>query len=224
MPSVYRDRTEAGEILARWLIEYAGRSDVTVLALPRGGVPVAYPVAVALDAPLDILAVRKLGVPGHEELAMGAIAGGGVRIVHPDLVAGLGIADETVEAVAAAEQRRLAHQEERFRAGRAPAAVAGRVVILVDDGLATGATMEAAVAACRQAGAAGIVVAVPVGPPATVAHFRTLVDQVVCPATPVHFRAVGPAYADFSPVADEEVIDLLAAAVRRPPDRPPAAA
>ncbi len=216
MPSVYRDRAEAGEILARRLSDLADRGDVIVLALPRGGVPVAFPVAQALHAPLDILAVRKLGVPGHEELAMGAIAGGGLRILHHDLVADLRISDDTVEAVTAAEQRRLATQEERFRAGRAPAEVAERTVIVVDDGLATGATMEAAIAACRQAGAAGIVVAVPVGPPSTVAHFRILVDRVECPATPALFRAVGPAYADFSPVADEEVIDLLAEAAARP--------
>jgi predicted phosphoribosyltransferase len=209
VPGVYRDRTEAGETLAGLLAAYAHRHDVTVLALPRGGVPVAHPVARALDAPLDILAVRKLGVPGHEELAMGAIAAGGVRVVNADVVTHLAISDATMAVVTEMEQVRLAEQEARFRRDRPPAPRGGRHLVLVDDGLATGATMEAAILSCRQAGASAVVVAVPVGPPATVAHMATLADVVVCPMQPARFVAVGSAYRDFSPVDDDEVVSLL---------------
>jgi putative phosphoribosyl transferase len=201
-------------VLAGRLADYADRHDVTVLALPRGGVPVALPIARALAAPLDILAVRKLGVPGHEELAMGAVAVGGVRVLNRDLISRLGIDSLTVDAATRSERQRLADQQDRFQGDRPPAPRAGRLVILVDDGLATGSTMEAAIASCRRAGAAGIVVAVPVGAPTTVAHLATLADEVVCPETPAAFRAVGLAYADFSPVDDDEVVALLNRAVQ----------
>ena len=215
MSWVYRDRAHAGEVLAQRLAlrlaEYA-RSEVAVLALPRGGVPVAYPVARVLDVALDILPVRKLGVPGHEELAMGAVASGGVRVLNDDVVSRLGIDSATIEAVTRAEWARLADQE-RFRGSRPPAPMEGRTVILVDDGLATGSTMEAAIAACRKAGVAGIVVAVPVGAPPTVTYLAGLADEVVCPLTPARFRAVGLAYGDFSPVDEDEVRMLLDAAI-----------
>ncbi len=210
---VYRDRTHAGEVLADHLTaplrDRERPGDVVVLALPRGGVPVAAPVARALGAPLDILAVRKLGVPGHEELAMGAIAAGGVRVLKQAVVTGLGIDTEGIDRVTRAEEGRLADQLARFRGDRAPVPTAGHDVVLIDDGLATGATMEAAILATRRAGAARVVVAVPVGAPATVEYLASVADQVVCPVTPARFRAVGLAYADFSPVADEEVMALL---------------
>ncbi len=206
---VYRDRAQAGTVLADLLVGCADRGDVTVLALPRGGVPVAAPIARALKAPLDILAVRKLGVPGHEELAMGALAEGGVRVVNADVVAGLAISEAMIDAATAAALGPLGDQEVRFRGTRTPVARAGRCIVLVDDGLATGATMEAAIISCRQAGAAWITVAVPVGAPATVARLATLADDVICPLQPGSFRAVGLAYADFSPVADSEVVALL---------------
>ena len=163
MPWVYRDRTHAGEVLASHLTADAAPGPVTVLALPRGGVPVAFPVARAFHAPLDILAVRKLGVPGHEELAMGAVAAGGVRVLNSDVINGLGIGDQTLDEVTRVESRRLVDQEARLRAGRRPAAIEGRTIVLVDDGLATGSTMRAAVASARAQGAAMVVVGVPVG-------------------------------------------------------------
>ncbi len=209
---VYRDRAHAGEVLAGLLAVYAGRNDVTVLALPRGGVPVAYPVARAIDAPLDILEVTKLGVPGQEELAMGAIAAGGVRVVNDDVVSRLAIDRATLDAAAEAAQIRLADQQQRFRGDRFPAPRRGRLVVLVDDGLATGATMEAAIGVCRRDGVARVVVAVPVGSPTTVARLRGEADEVLCPLTPATFAAVGLAYGDFSPVDDAEVVALLAAA------------
>jgi putative phosphoribosyl transferase len=209
---VYRDRAQAGEVLARRLTQYVD-ADVTVLALPRGGVPVAYAVARALGVGMDILAVRKLGVPGHEELAMGAVASGGVRVLNDDVVFRLRIDPATIEAVTRAERTRLADQE-RFRGSRPPAPREGRTVILVDDGLATGSTMEAAIASCRNVEVAGIVVAVPVGARQTVAYLAGLADEVVCPLTPATFRAVGLAYGDFSPVGDDEVRSLLNIAAR----------
>jgi predicted phosphoribosyltransferase len=199
-------------VLASHLTPDAAPEPVTVLALPRGGVPVAFPVARALHAPLDILAVRKLGVPGHEELAMGAVAAGGVRVVNGDVVDGLGIDDHTLDEVTAVESRRLVDQEARLRSGRQPAAMAGRTVVLVDDGLATGSTMRAAIASARKQGAALVVVGVPVGAASSVAALRTVADQVVCPATPPFFRAVGLAYLDFSEVSDDDVRSLLAKA------------
>jgi len=211
-PWIYRDRAHAGRALAALLAAYAGRDDVIVLALPRGGVPVAYPIARTLGAPLDILAVRKLGVPGHEELAMGAVAEGGVRVLNQDVVSHLAIDVATVDAVTRAQLPRLEDQETRFRADRQAAPRQGRKVVLVDDGLATGSTMEAAIASCRRAGAAQIVVAVPVGASSTVARLKVLAEEVVCPETPAHFRAVGLAYQEFERVADADVVALLSAA------------
>jgi predicted phosphoribosyltransferase len=212
MPWVYRDRTHAGEVLVSHLTPDAALEPVTVLALPRGGVPVAFPVARAFHAPLDILAVRKLGVPGHEELAMGAVAAGGVRVLNSDVIQGLGIDDRTLDEVTRVESRRLVDQEARLRAGRRPAEIEGRTIVLVDDGLATGSTMRAAVASARAQGAAMVVVGVPVGAASSVAALRTVADQVVCPATPPFFRAVGLAYLDFSEVSDNDVRSLLAKA------------
>ncbi len=214
---LFRDRADAGQQLAKKLTAYANRPDVLVLALPRGGVPVAYEAARALGAPLDVFLVRKLGVPGHEELAMGAIATGGVQVLNRSLVHALGIPDEMVEAVVAREQRELERRERAYRDGRPTPDVRGRTVILVDDGLATGSTMRAAAAALRQQQAARIVVAVPVAPAETCEEFKAEVDEVVCAVTPEPFYAVGLWYEDFSQTTDEEVHDLLARAARAEP-------
>jgi putative phosphoribosyl transferase len=186
-----------------------------VLGLPRGGVPVAYEVAEALGAPLDVYLVRKLGVPGHEELAMGAIATGGVRVLNMDVVQALRISEETIAAVAVDEQRELERREREYREGRPDPEVQGCTMILVDDGLATGSTMRAAAAALRAQGPAGIVVAVPVASEETCREFRPDVEEIVCAVTPDPFYAVGLWYEDFSPTTDEEVCDLL----RRAADR-----
>ena len=186
-----------------------------MLALPRGGVPVAFEVAKYLAAPLDIFLVRKLGVPGHEELAMGAIATGGVRVVNDSVVGYLGISGEVIDAVAADEQRELERRERAYRDDRPAPDVRGRTVILVDDGLATGSTMRAAAAALRQQGPASIVVAVPVSSPETCDEFRSEVDDIVCAVTPRPFRGVGMWYEDFSQTTDEEVRELLASAAAR---------
>ena len=206
----FRDRSEAGRLLAAKLAAYANRPDVLVLALPRGGVPVAYEVARALNAPLDVFVVRKLGVPGHEELAMGAVATGGVRVLNEQVVDGLRIPDYVIDAVAAQEQQELARRERLYRGGRPPPDVRGRTVILVDDGLATGATMHAAIKALRQLQPARIVVAVPTAAPETCEALRAEVDEVICAITPEPFHAVGLWYEDFSQTTDEEVRDLLA--------------
>jgi predicted phosphoribosyltransferase len=206
---LFRDRTEAGRQLAAKLTAYADRPDVLVLALPRGGVPVAFEVARALHAPLDVFLVRKLGVPGHEELAMGAIASGGVRVLNEDAVRGLGIPDDVLDAVSEGELRELERRERAYRGGRPAPPVRGRTVILVDDGLATGSTMRAAVAALRRQGPARVVVAVPVGSPETCAEFQAEADEAVCARTPEPFYAVGLWYEDFSQTSDEEVRDLL---------------
>jgi putative phosphoribosyl transferase len=206
---LFTDRVEAGRFLASKLREYADHPEVLVLALPRGGVPVAFEVARALRAPLDVFLVRKLGVPGHPELAMGAIASGGVRVVNEDVVGALGISRDVIEAVAAVEEQELERRERIYRGGRPPPDVRGRTVILVDDGLATGSTMRAAVAALRQHGPDRIVVAVPVGAPETCEEFRSEADDVVCARTPEPFYAVGLWYGDFSQTTDEEVHDLL---------------
>jgi predicted phosphoribosyltransferase len=205
----FRDRRDAGRYLARSLAHHAGRPAVLVLALPRGGVPVAYEVARALEAPLDVFLVRKLGVPGREELAFGAIATGGVRLLNDAIVAGLRIPPEVIDRVTAAEQEELERRERAYRGSRPAPAVRGRTVILVDDGLATGASMRVAVAALRQAHPARIVVAVPVAARETCAELRGEVDEAVCARTPDPFYAVGLWYEDFSQTTDAEVRQLL---------------
>jgi putative phosphoribosyl transferase len=205
----FADRRDAGRALAAELRAYAGRPDVLVLALPRGGVPVAYQIAEALAAPLDLFLVRKLGTPGHEELAMGALASGGVRVLNDDVVQWYRIPEAVIDAVAAREQQELERRELAYREGRAPAPIAGRIVILVDDGLATGSTMRAAVEAVRQRQPAKVIVAVPVGSPETCRDFRAIADEVVCARMPEPFSAVGQWYGDFSQTSDEEVRELL---------------
>src|SRR2546426_7618445 len=209
-PTPFRDRHEAGRRLADKLSAYAKRPDVLVLALPRGGVPVAYEVARAVQAPLDVFLVRKLGVPGYEELAMGAVATGGVRVLNDDIVSGLRIPDYVVDAVTTWEQQELARREQLYRGDRPAPDVRGRSVILVDDGLATGATMHAAIEALRQLQPARIVVAVPTASPEACEEMRAKVDDVICAITPEPFEAVGRWYQDFSQTTDEEVRGLLA--------------
>lgn len=199
-------------MLAQVLVGYANRSDVIVLALPRGGVPVAFEVAKALHAPLDVFVVRKLGVPGHEEYAMGALAGGGVRVLNDEIVKRLGISDAAVDAVTRDELRELERRERLYRGDRPLPELRGRTVILVDDGLATGSTMLAAVKALRAQQPARIVVAVPTAAAETCARLRSDADEVVCATTPEPFRAVGMWYDDFSQTSDEEVRELLARA------------
>jgi putative phosphoribosyl transferase len=209
---LFANRREAGRILASLLMKYADRDDVLVLALPRGGVPVGFEVAQALRAPLDVFIVRKLGVPGHDELAMGAIATGGVRVLNDDVVISLELEPEVIDAVAAREEKELARRECLYRGARPAPDVRGRTVILVDDGLATGSTMRAAVAALRKQTPARIVVAVPVAAPETCEEFKTKVDEAVCAATPRMFNGVGRWYEDFSQTTDDEVHELLAQA------------
>jgi len=209
---LFRDRADAGRHLLSRLGAYHGRPDVVVLGLPRGGIPVGYEVARGLGAPLDVFVVRKLGVPGQEELAMGAIATGGVRVVNRDVVDALHIAPDVLDRAAAQELRELERRERSYRGDRPEPKVEGRTVILVDDGLATGSTMRAAVQALRQQRPARIVVAVPVAAFATCEELRREVDDVVCFATPEPFMAVGRFYDDFSQTTDEEVHDLLASA------------
>jgi predicted phosphoribosyltransferase len=211
----FRDRRDAGRRLAAKLTAYTDRPDVLVLALPRGGVPVAYEVAQALRAPLDVFLVRKLGVPGHEELAMGAIATGGVLVLNDEVVQGLRIPPHVIEAVAAREQQELARRERLYRSDRPPPEVSGRTVILIDDGLATGATMRAAAAALRQQQPARLVIAVPIAAPSTCEELRDEADEIICAVTPEPFYAVGLWYEDFSPTTDEEVRDLLRRAARQ---------
>jgi predicted phosphoribosyltransferase len=208
-PQLFRDRSEAGRRLATRLAQYADRPDVLVLALPRGGVPVGYEVARALRAPMDVFIVRKLGVPGHEELAMGAVASAGVRVLNDQVVSGLGIPDYVIDAVADWEQQELQRRERLYRGQRPPPDVQGKTVILVDDGLATGSTMLAAVRALRQLGPASVVVAVPVASRDTCELLKSEVDEVVCAVTPDPFYAVGLWYRNFSQTTDEEVRELL---------------
>jgi predicted phosphoribosyltransferase len=196
-------------------MNYANRSDVLVLALPRGGVPVAFEVARALRAPLDIFLVRKLGVPGHEELAMGAIATGGVRVLNEDVMEYFRVPGEVIDAVAGEELRELERRERAYRGDRPQPDVRGKIVILVDDGLATGSTMRAAATALRQQRPARIVVAVPVSAPQTCDEYRMGVDEIVCAVTPEPFQAVGLWYEDFSQTTDEEVRGLLKQAAER---------
>lgn len=206
---LFQDRKEAGRYLAEKLKEYAGRKDVIILALPRGGVPVAFEVATVLNLPLDIFLVRKLGVPGHEELAMGAIASGGVRVLNEQIVRELGIPDEAIAAVAAQEQSELDRREKVYRKNMPSLDVKEKSVILIDDGLATGASMRAAALALRQLKAKEVIVAVPVAAPDTCETFRSEVDHVVCAKTPEPFFGVGMWYENFSQTTDEEVIELL---------------
>ena len=207
----FRNRTEAGRLLAARLKDYAQRPDVIVLALPRGGVPVAFEVARALKTPLDVLIVRKLGVPDQPELAMGAIASGGVRVLNEELLRDYPIPAATIETVAAREQVELERRERSYRGDRPAPELQGRTVILVDDGIATGTTMRSAVEALRKRGAADIVIAVPVAPATVGAEFQRLMDHVgfICLATPEPFFAVGLWYEDFDQTSDEEVRDLL---------------
>lgn len=205
----FADRRAAGVELASRLERYRGQQGLVVLALPRGGVPVAYEVARALDAPLDIFLVRKLGLPDHPELAMGAIASGGVRVLNEDVVRWYGVSATAIEQVARTEQLELERREREYRDGRQPPTLAGRTVLLVDDGLATGSTMKAAVQAVRTHQPARVVVAVPVGAPETCQAFAALADEVVCARTPEPFSAVGLWYRDFSQTTDDDVRQLL---------------
>jgi predicted phosphoribosyltransferase len=207
----FEDRREAGRALALRLRPYAGRDDVVVLALPRGGVPVAFPVAELLGAPLDLFLVRKLGTPGHRELAMGAIASGGIRVLNDEVVKWYGIPPEAIDAVAREEERELGRREIAYREGRDGVPLEGRVVILIDDGLATGSTMMAAVKAVQQRRPARVIVAVPVGARETCAALSAVADEVVCLRMPEPFSAVGQWYLDFDQTSDEEVRKLLRA-------------
>jgi len=206
----FRNRADAGRLLAELLRDYAGRDDVVVLALPRGGVPVGYEVARALGAPLDVFVVRKLGLPGHSELAMGALASGGLLVLNQGVIKALGIDEASVRRVIEAELEELQRREALYRGTSEPPDVAGKTVILVDDGLATGSTMRAAARAVRQLDPERIVVAVPVAAEETCDEFRDVVDEVVCGVTPRPFHAVGLWYDDFSQTSDEEVRELLA--------------
>ena len=211
----FPNRIEAGRRLADKLEKYAGRDDVIVLGLPRGGVPVANEVAKRLGAPLDVFIVRKLGVPGFEELAAGAIASGGVRVLNEDVMRAIPHADQAIEALTSRETIELQRREKAYREGRPAPQLRDRIVILVDDGLATGATMRAAVKALRQCGAAKIIVAVPVGPPDTCHEIEEQTDETICLSTPEFFQAVGQYYDDFSQTTDEDVREILSHAVRK---------
>src|SRR5262245_27502449 len=208
-PRLFQDREHAGQVLAEHLKTYAHRPDVVVLALPRGGVPVGAEVAAALGVPLDVFVVRKLGTPGHEELAMGAIASGGIRVLNEDIVCTLSLPSEQIDRVAAVEQLELERREHAYRGARPRPDLHGRVVVLVDDGLATGSTMRAAARAVRQQRPSKVVVAVPLAAPETCQAFGVEVDEIVCAVTPAPFYAVGLWYDDFSQMSDEEVRDIL---------------
>lgn len=211
--ALFRDRRDAGRKLAQKLVAYAGRSDVIVLALPRGGVPVAYEVALALHAPLDIFIVRKLGLPGHEELAIGAIASGSARVLNKDIIQYLNISEEAIDAIAQRELQELERRERAYRGNRPPLNVENHTIILIDDGLATGASMRAAVAGLRAQNPAHIVVAVPTAAPETCEALEPEVDQMICATTPEPFYGVSRWYEDFSQTTDEEVKTLLAEAM-----------
>lgn len=215
----YRDRRHSGRELARQLGHLKGQN-VVVLALPRGGVPVAFEVARAVDAPLEVFVVRKLGLPGRPEYAMGAIASGGVRVLNDEVVRLYGIPERVVDAIVSQEQMELERREQVYRDGRSPLDVRGRTVVLTDDGLATGFTMRAAVEAVRALGAARIIVAVPVGSPDSCREFAAIADEIVCARAPEHFAAVGQWYDDFRQTTDEEVRELLRAALSEPAGKP----
>ena len=207
--ALFRDRRDAGRKLAQKLLDYMGRNDVIVLALPRGGVPVAYEVALALNAPLDIFLVRKLGLPGHEEVAIGAIASGGVRVLNKDIVRYFNIPTPLIDAVAQRELQELERRARAYRGNRPPPDVRGRTVILIDDGLATGASMRAAIVGLRAHSPAQIVIAVPTAAPETCEAFEPEVDKIVCATTPDPFHGVSRWYENFSQTTDEEVKMLL---------------
>ncbi|MDD5580314.1 MAG: phosphoribosyltransferase [Methylobacter sp.] len=213
----FRNREEAGQVLVNKLMVYANRTDVLVLALPRGGVPVAFEVAQALNAPLDIFMVRKLGLPSHKELAMGALASGNIRVLNDDVVNQFHISEEVIDAVAAQEQRELERREQLYRDHRRAFSVKDRTIILIDDGLATGSTMRAAVSALRLQNPAAIVVAVPVAALAVCEGFKSEVDEIICAYTPEQLYAVGMWYEDFSQTTDNEVRNLLARAATETP-------
>jgi putative phosphoribosyl transferase len=218
--SLFVDRRHAGKVLATALEKLAGRSDLVILALPRGGLPVAYEVARHLEAPLDVFLVRKLGVPEYPELAMGAIASGGVMVINDDVVSSLGISNAEIDATARVEARELERRELAYRDRRAPTTVTGKTVILVDDGLATGSTMSAAIKALREKHPARVIAAVPVAAPETCSVMAEEADEMVCAMTPEPFIAVGVWYRDFSQTSDAEVRELLSAADRAYEERP----
>ena len=220
MGQLFRDRREAGRELARLLVGYATRSDLLILALPRGGVPVGYEIAQALHAPLDVLIVRKLGMPGHEELAMGAIASGGIRVLHDEVIQVVGLPESVIDEVTADEQKELLRREREYRGDRPRLSIEDRIVVLVDDGLATGSTMRAALAAVRQRRPAKVIVAVPVAAPDTCAELKSEADEVYCARTPAFFFGVGQWYEDFSQTSDEEVRELLLHALADVNQRP----
>ena len=217
MKTQFFNRSEAGQFLAENLSKYANREDVLVLALPRGGVPVAAEVANKLNAPLDVFVVRKLGLPGHPQLAMGAIASGGVRVFNGEVVNALRIPDEVIDAVSTEELAELQRREKVYRAGLPPLDVEGKTIIVVDDGIATGSTMLAAVSALRQLNAARIIIAAPVVAASTYREMQRAADEVTAVIMPERFYAVGQWYEDFSQTSDEEVRDLLTRATRRQP-------
>ena len=205
----FANRREAGRLLADRLAQYAKREDVIVLGLPRGGVPVAYEIASALQARLDVFICRKLGLPSQEELAIGAIASGGIRVLHEELATALGVSAQDLEVTVAKEEKELERRERLYRGGIAPLVLRDRIVILVDDGIATGSTMEAALLALRHLRPAKIVVAVPVAPPSSLASLRSLADEVVCITVPESLYAISQFYEDFNQLTDEEVLALL---------------
>ena len=215
----FRDRRAAGRQLAQRFDTYVGKPDIIVLALPRGGAPVAYEIAIRIGAPLDVLVVRKLGVPGHDELAMGAIASGGIRVVDQRIINMLGVSREAFEAVEVQERAELARRERSFHAGRTPLDVTGKTVILVDDGLATGASMAAAIDAIRTRNPARVIAAVPVASPDTCAALGERADEMICLVTPDRLYSVGAWYEDFTQTTDDEVRELLDSAARDQPSR-----
>jgi putative phosphoribosyl transferase len=211
-PTMFTNRSEAGRILASQLGRYKGWADVVILALPRGGIPVAYEIGKELEAPVDVFVVRKLGVPGQEELAMGAIATGDVRIINYDVVNQLGLDQATIDRVTDQERRELRRREQLYRGDRKPPVLAGKSIILVDDGIATGSTMRAAIAALRQLGPARLIVAVPVVAAETYREIAAEVDEIFCPETPEVFFAISEWYETFGQTTDDEVRDLLSRA------------
>jgi putative phosphoribosyl transferase len=217
----FSNRAQAGKLLAKALGAYAQQRDAIVLALPRGGVPVAFAVAMALELELDILLVRKLGLPRQPEYAIGAIGSGGVRVLQPGMPGLMGVTQEQIDAIAARELLEIERRTRLYRGGRAPPALSGRSVIIVDDGIATGSTMQAAVEVARRLGAGRVVVAAPVAPPDTLTTLAAQADELVCLAAPPYFRAVSQWYETFDQTSDEEVQDLLAMAWRSQEDRQP---